>query len=76
MKKIEMVDLKGQYLRIKTEIDSAINEFADVTGGFVGVTTHVPAFTHGVVGSVGSVGTTGVLPSVVIAFITLLPNAL
>ena len=29
MKKIEMVDLKGQYLRIKTEIDSAINEVID-----------------------------------------------
>lgn len=31
MKKIEMVDLKGQYLRIKTEIDSAINEVIENT---------------------------------------------
>ncbi len=55
---------------------STVNAFVPVTVAFVGVTVHVFATTHGVVGSVGSVGTTGVLPSVVITFTTLLPNAL
>ena len=59
---------------------SAVNAFVPATvafvGVFVGVTVHVLATKHGFVGSVGSVGTTGVLPSVVITFTTLLPNAL
>ena len=55
---------------------SAVNAFVPATIPFVGVTVHVFATTHGVVGSVGSVGTTGVLPSAVTTFTTLLPNAL
>ena len=55
---------------------SAVNAFVPATVAFVGVTVHVLATIHGFVGSVGSVGTTGVLPSVVITFTTLLPNAL
>ena len=55
---------------------SAVNAFVPATVAFVGVTVHVPAFAHGVVGSVGSVGTTGVLPSDVTTFTILLPNAL
>ena len=44
MKKIEMVDLKGQYLRIKTEIDSAINEVIENTAFING--KHVETFSE------------------------------
>ena len=54
-------------------IDSSSNVLIGFKFGFVGVTVHVPAFTHG---SLLSVGTAGVLPSDVTAFTTLLPNAL
>lgn len=44
MKKIEMVDLKSQYLRIKTEIDSAINEVIENTAFING--KHVETFSE------------------------------
>lgn len=44
MKKIEMVDLKGQYLRIKTEIDSAINEVIENSAFING--KHVETFSE------------------------------
>lgn len=44
MKKIEMVDLKGQYLRIKNEIDSAINEVIENTAFING--KHVETFSE------------------------------
>ena len=44
MKKIEMVDLKSQYLRIKTEIDSAINEVIENSAFING--KHVETFSE------------------------------
>lgn len=44
MKKIEMVDLRGQYLRHRKEIDSAIKEVIDNTAFING--SHVEAFSE------------------------------